>query len=215
MNEAVKDRALEKLKSLWVEHYKGKIDMEDNWITEGRRLITWEIKSPRKTDKWVFSIPLALPFGASIRCSPMPIAQHIAQVLSENTESGWQFVAENGYVNAYFTPRSLKDYLGERRLNKEDLLLTDEGAYALYRLQMIEKSLRIKGTVPATQQTPMTSYMIEQFGPIFDLPQSGEALKKWASSVSKLTSEGRLIGLTEPDKALLLGFLEQALESNI
>lgn len=213
MHEAVKEKVIDQLKKLWVEHYQGKIDMEDNWITEGRRLITWEIKSPKKTDKWLFSIPLALPFAASLKESPTPIAQHIAEVLNAQAEAGWQFIAENAYVNGYFTPNNLRDYLGSRRLLKEELLLTDEGAYALYRLEMIYQSLVVKGVKPAGEESVLTPTLLERFDHILQLPTSALERLKWAQAIGKLTSEGRLIDLSSEDQSLLMGFMECVIKS--
>lgn len=188
--------------------------MEDNWITEGCRFVKWEVKSPRKTDQWAFSITLALAMSGISQTHPQPMAERLAAILNDSAEPGWTFIAENGYVNAYFAPSRLSHYFrGDRSLQEEMIQDVKGGAYALYRLKMIRSALQARNVLPLEEDPHMSEGLVEGFGTLFDLPPDPESGVKWAEFVGKITTEGKLMTLSPEDQRILMTFIERAIPS--
>ena len=212
MHEAVKALSINHLRQLWVSEFAGRIDMEDNWITEGCRFVKWEVKNPRKSDTWAFSMTLALAMSGITQSPPQPMAELLAARLSDSAEPGWTFVAENGYINAYFAPSRLAHYFrGRRSLQLALAESVKGGAYALYRLDMIRSALLVKGVQPACEEALLSEDLIQRFGQLFDLPADAETAQAWSETVGKLTMEGKLVGLQPEEQGILLTFIQKAL----
>ncbi len=212
MYESVKRQAKETLSAIWTGEMKGRIDMEDNWITESCRFVQWEIKNPRSQDTWAFSMTLALAVAGALEQNPQSLATTFASRLEALAEPGWHFIAESGYINAYFEPSCLEDYLRRGTgLDYEALSRVNGGAYATYRLRVINKAMEAKGVKALDRRTHLEEGVINRFSDIFVKPNDDEGWEKWAKSVSKMTLEGKLRNLSGHEASALKAFIEASL----
>lgn len=212
MYEGVKKQAKAVLSHIWTGELKGRIDMEDNWITESSRFIQWEIKNPRRQDAWAFSMTLALAVAGALESEAQVLAQKFARALEMSADPGWHFVAENGYINAYFEPSCLEDYLKRGvGLDYDALGKAPSGAYATYRLRVINKAMEVKGVKPLDRRAHLEEGVINRFGDLFTKPSDDEGWEIWAKNVSKMTAEGRLRHMSPHEASALKAFIEASL----
>lgn len=206
MYEAVIERSRAQLASLWTSQWGGRIDMEDNWIGEGSRFVSWEVKVPRAQDTWAFSMTLALVYGGISQKKPQELAIAICDYLNPLAEAGWHFKAENGYINAYFEPTKLIDYLRRFQAINRGLL---SGSYGLYRLAVIRQALESRGILPAPDDCSLCEDTERRIGELLIAPESDEDWKKWIKRVEALTSEGKLFGMQVETEAVLLSLIKK------
>lgn len=206
MYEAVIERSKAQLASMWTAEWGGRIDMEDNWIAEGSRFVSWEIKTPRPQDAWAFSMTLALVYGGISQRNPQQLAQLICDCLNPQTEAGWHFKAENGYINAYFEPTKLSDYL--RRFGPINRSLLS-GTYGLYRLAVLRQALESRGLTPASSEVSLSEDTEGRLGELLIAPESDADWKRWIKRVEQLTAEGKLRGMQQDTAQVLLALIKK------
>lgn len=206
MYEAVIERSKNQLASLWTSQWGGRIDMEDNWIAEGSRFVSWEVKTPRTQDNWAFSMTLALVYGGISQRNPQILAQSICDYLNPLAEAGWHFKAENGYLNAYFEPTKLSDYIRRFGPINRGLL---SGAYGLYRLAVLRQALESRGVEPASLDSSISEDTETRLGELLVAPESSEDWKRWLKRVEALTLEGKLHNMNKETEAVLLCLIKK------
>lgn len=210
MHDAVKSWVRAQLAGLWVSEYGGRIDMEGNWITEQGRVFKWELRAAKPQEAWQFSLSFCLALAAMRQESPVQLAEGLAKRLTADAPLGWTFEALNGYVNGYFRPHCLRDYLRKGFSVAKDLPLElEEAPYAVYRLQMLQKSLRVRDIQPLDLDAPIPKACLERFSEVFLRPDQPEEWRKWCQFIHRMTVEGKLINLDETCQSVLLAFLNE------
>lgn len=206
MYEAVIERSKAQLASLWTAQWGGRIDMEDNWIAEGSRFVSWEIKNPRAQDAWAFSMTLALVYGGISQKNPQQLAQTLCDYLNPQAEAGWHFKAENGYMNAYFEPTKLSDYL--RRFSPVNRSLLT-GVYGLYRLAVLRQALESRNVMAASNEMSLSEDTEKRLGELLIAPESDADWLRWIKKVEQLTAEGRLYNMAKETEQVLLALIKK------
>lgn len=210
MHAVVKQWVRTKLAELWVKEFSGRIDMEDNWIADTGRVIKWEIKDAKAQESWQFSITLGMTLGSIFKEAPDKWAQFISEKLSANAPIGWVFEPTNGFVNAYFKPYCLKDYLRSGFKAEVDIASNiAERDYAIYRLRIIQKSLIARGVQPSLIEEPIDAVCLDRFSDLFLPPETKDECQLWCKNVHSMTAEGKLIGLEAHSQSTLLAFLNE------
>lgn len=210
MNGDMKGWTRQTLEIIWVTTYGGRIDMEGNWITETGRFVKWELRDAKPGEPWQFSLTLAMALAGPLQEKPEVLAERLAAALTAQAPSGWVFGALGTYVNAYFEPRALKDYVKQdRRLKLADMQVLDGSGYVLYRLAVLKKALKARGVMPTGLLEPLEKEVLKRFHSLFLLPQDEAECQRWFKEVSQLTVSGRLLDLSEAEKGALLGFLNE------
>jgi hypothetical protein len=210
MHAVVKKWVRTKLAELWVKEFSGRIDMEDNWIADTGRVVKWEIRDAKAHESWQFSITLGMTLGSIFKEAPDKWARFISEKLSEEAPVGWTFEPTNGFVNAYFKPYCLKDYLGSGFKLEVDIASNiAERDYAIYRLRIIQKSLIARGVQPSLLEEPIETVCLDRFAELFLPPETKEESQLWCKRVHHLTTEGKLIGLEVSSQSTLLAFLNE------
>lgn len=213
MHEAIKTWTRETLGKLWVSHYGGRFDMEGNWIAENGRVLNWELRSGKPQNEWEFAVSFCLALGAVLKKAPAELAEQVAEQLSAEAPAGWSFRASSGYVNAYFSPLSLQDFLRKNfRLPTDMPPGADPDGYALYRLTMLHKALKARGVMPMSVEAPLSQTCLDKFTTLFLKPDLLTEWEQWCKFVSQMTAEGRLNALTPDCEAALLTFLDAVLQ---
>lgn len=209
MHEAVKDWTRETLAKFWIRDYGGRVDMEGNWIAENGRVFTWELRGSKPQEEWAFAISFCLALAAIRKEPPMPLAEQLALKLTAEAPAGWSFIAANGYVNAYFSPLCLQDFL--RRgfdITKDMPAVVDLDGYARYRLGMIRSALIARGIVPLPPEAPLSKDCLDRFSVLFLKPDTEDEWEKWCQFIRTMTSAGLLNHLTPDCEQALLTFVE-------
>ncbi len=210
MHDAVKAWVSKQLATLWVSEYGGRIDLEGNWITENSRAFKWELRAAKPHEAWQFSLSFCLALAAMRQESPVLMAENLSKRLTEEAPLGWAFEALNGYVNGYFRPHCLRDYLRKGFSLAKDLPeALEEGCYAVYRLEMLQKSLIARSVQPVDLDAPIPKACLERFSELFLRPDQPEEWRRWCLFVHRMTAEGKLIDLNETCQGVLLAFLNE------
>lgn len=228
MHEAVKQWASERLTACFLEDYEGTVNDDGNWQMPNGKLVKWEIKETKVPDAGAlafsmtralafsmtgalaFSMTGALALAGSLKRDPVLIAEALSQKLTETAPRAWSFSPLKGYINAYFQPSCLSDYgfVGVKHI-EDTLEEMVGGEYALYRLNVLRRSLIAKNVAPLPLEAELSKACIQRFSTLFLMPTTAFDWQKWVLQIEKMTIDGKLVGLDAHLSSALLTFLTE------
>lgn len=234
MNQPIKDWVRQALGPICQRNYQTISSETGDIKTPEGKLLKWAIRDSKPHEPWVFSITLAMSLSSFVKETSEEIAQRLAQGLTEKNCESWVFKGQGGYINVYFEPRHIEDYLvGKEPPNWEILKEMENGPYAYYRLHIILKALEVRGVsaektglrpefegkIPNESEIckcPLNQHPLHELFNYPDMPvqastASAEAWEKWLDTVVDMTRRGNLSSLDREMETLLMVFLKACL----
>lgn len=220
MNHNFKDWVRSQLGSACVSLYGMVLNGEGEIMTQEATLLKWAIRDSKAHEPWSFSITLAMNLAAAVKRPPEEIAEELMQYLRANTSGPWTFIGAKGYINVYFKPISLRDYIeGKDDFNWEGLEALKGGCYGKYRLQVMKRALEARGIVVVPEAILEKPLKEHPFKDLFNYPekqptaaaQSVEEWETWLSVVVDMTRLGYLRHLNPETEEILLTFIKACL----
>lgn len=182
--------------------------------------LKWAIRDGRFSDPWSYSVTIAMSLSALLKRPAEGIAEELADYLSKRAPSSWTFNSLNGYINAYFQPMCLSDFInGKEPFNWSVLKSLKNGNYAKYRLEVILRALEARGVGASSDSHLKTTLKEHPFGRLFDYPErspekgglSSTVWEKWLDDVVQMTRQGLLRDLDLETEEILYAFIKACL----
>ncbi len=220
MNQPIKDRVRYELGQICNMAYGTGFNEVGEIQTSDGKLLKWAIRDSKAHEDWYFSITLAMALSAFVQQSAEEIAGGLARDLAERTHGPWRFMVVCGYINVYFEPRFIHEYIDYKEpLDWEALKALKGGTYAYYRLHTILKALKARGTVAKEDKILEQQLKEHPLHRLFNYPdisprtsQNAEASwEKWINTIEDMTRLGYLRGLDREMETTLMEFLKACL----
>lgn len=220
MNLLIKDRVKCQLEKGCFSLYGIGLDACGELVNREGKPLKWAFRDSKAHEPWSFSITIAMSLAPVVKRPAEVVAEELIFYLREKIAGPWRFCSAKGYINVYFKPKCLRDYLEDKEaFNWQALETLRDGSYVHYRLQVLQRALEARGVGWAAEDIwdrPLNEHGLSV---LFDFPEKSNACEaqwvkpweKWLTEVVGMTRVGHLRNLSTDGEEVLLSFIKACL----